>query len=77
MDPQYKVAAFYPTVKGCGAQSIGWDAERCNQYQQFLDHNTTGGWRFHSSEYRTVTASTGCGSQQGSVLICVFESRQP
>jgi hypothetical protein len=73
MDHAYKVAAFYPTFKGCGATDKGWNVERCNQYQSFLTENATDGWRFHSSEYRDVTATRGCESTRGAVLICVFE----
>jgi len=73
MESEYKVATFYPTVKGCGAQDFGWNAERCAQYQAFLSKNCTSGWRFHSSEYRQVTATSGCGGTRGAVLICVFE----
>ena len=73
MVPEYKVVAFLPAVAGCGASDKGWDRDRCSQFENFLNQHTAGGWRLHSSEYRTVTASTGCGSTQAAWLVCIFE----
>jgi hypothetical protein len=72
MDYEYKVHAFLPTVKGCGAQDQGWNSERCNQFQAFLNQHAGEGWRLHSQEYRQVSMA-GCSGGQGSQLICVFE----
>lgn len=72
----YKVAAFYPTVKGCGATDLGWDASRCLDFEQFLNGWAVQGWELHSQEYRSMTASSGCGSTTGSVLICIFKRYQ-
>lgn len=73
MGVEYRVESFIPTVKGCGAQDNGWDAERCRQFQQFLNERAVGGWRLHSSEYRQVTATGGCGNTGGAWLVCIFE----
>ena len=71
---EYKVDAFIPTVSGCGAQDMGWDAVRCKQFQDFLNGKLTGGWKLHSSEYRSVTAASACGGKStGAQLICIFE----
>lgn len=61
MKYDYKVETFVPTVKGCGATDKGWDAERCNQFQSFLNER----------------AAAGCLGQTTSVtLVCVFERAQ-
>lgn len=73
MQHQYKVEVFVPSVKGCGAQDLGWDIERRNQFQNFLNMHASNEWRLHSCEYREVTMQGGCGKSQGSVLVCIFE----
>lgn len=73
MSKEYKVKAFLPTIKGCGAQDKGWNDERCQQFELFLNENTTEGWILHSYEYRSVSMQSGCGSDNGSWLVCVFE----
>lgn len=70
---EYKVKAFIPEIKGCGAQDKGWDPTRCQQFQDFLTNETDGGWKLHSCEYRQVTVATGCGNQNGLWLVCIFE----
>ena len=72
MTVQYMVKAFVPKVVGCGAQDSGWNDERCKQFQDFLNQHATGGWRFHSSEYREVTVQ-GCSGGKGAWLVCTFE----
>lgn len=72
MKTEYKVEAFIPTVKGCGARDKGWDEERCAQYADFLNTHAKDGWTLHSSEFRRVV-SIGCTSSIGERLICVFE----
>lgn len=72
---EYKVIAFKPDIKGCGAKDKGWDEERCKQYQGFLHEHASEGWRFHSSEYRKVDL-VGCGSSSGAHLVCVFERQK-
>jgi hypothetical protein len=72
MTVQYTVKAFVPKISGCGAQDNGWDEIRCKQYEDFLNKNAVDGWRFHSSEYRTVTTK-GCGNNKGAWLVCTFE----
>jgi len=66
------VRAFIPTVAGCGAKDNGWDSERCQQFEAFLNQHAVDGWRFHSSEFRQVTVK-GCASSTGSWLVCTFE----
>jgi len=72
MNHQYKVDTFIPKVAGCGAKDNGWDAERCMQYQSFLNEKALDGWKLHSSEFREVTVA-GCGGNKGAWLVCVFE----
>lgn len=74
MSITYKVDTFIPTVSGCGAKDNGWDKERCEQYQEFLNKYASLGWKLHSSDFREVTV-TGCGSNKGSWLVCVFEKQ--
>lgn len=69
---EYKVEAFTPVIRGCGAQDMGWDLERCRQFQDFLNSKVTTGWKLHSSEYRQVTGA-GCGNNKGAHLVCIFE----
>ena len=71
--PEYKVKAFIPTVKGCGATDKGWDGQRCMDFQTFLNAEATEGWKLHSSEYREVKVTGGCGGTQGVWLVCIFE----
>lgn len=73
---EYKVAAFAPMVKGCGAQDKGWDEERCKQFEDFLAANIPGGWKLHSSDFRQVSKASGCGSTVGVRLVCVFERQK-
>lgn len=72
MAVQYMVKAFVPKVAGCGAKDNGWDEQRCEQFQDFLNMHATDGWRLHSSDFREVTA-TGCGGDKGVWLVCTFE----
>ena len=72
MAHEYKVKFFIPKVSGCGSQDSGWDAKRCEQYEQFLNQHAADGWRFHSSEFRDQS-SVGCAGGKGLVLVCVFE----
>lgn len=72
MGYEYKVKAFVPKISGCGGTDSGWDAERCTQFEQFLNIHASGGWRLQSSEYRTVITK-GCGGGKGTWLVCVFE----
>jgi Domain of unknown function (DUF4177) len=72
MSVDYMVKSFVPKISGCGGKDNGWDEERCQQFQTFLNHHATGGWRLHSSEFREVTIN-GCGGGKGSWLVCVFE----
>jgi hypothetical protein len=73
MQQEYRVESFVPAVKGCGAQDNGWDPERCRQFQDFLNQCSRDGWRLHSSEYRQVTSTGGCGNTRGAWLVCIFE----
>jgi hypothetical protein len=72
MGYEYKVQAFLPTVSGCGAKDKGWDDQRCLQFQNFINLHSQDNWKLHSSEYRQVTVK-GCGGNQGSWLVCIFE----
>lgn len=72
---RYKVEVFVPKVAGCGASDRGWNEERCQQYEQFLNRHAADGWKLHTAEYRTVTAK-GCGESRGTWLVCVFERPQ-
>jgi len=72
MEHQYKAVAFTPVVKGCGAKDGGWDTGRCEQFQSFLNAESSGGWKLHSTEYRQVTLR-GCSGEKGNQLICIFE----
>jgi len=72
MSYQYMVDTFIPKVSGCGAKDNGWDVQRCEQYQEFLNQYAQQGWKFHSSEFREVTVA-GCGGSKGAWLVCVFE----
>ena len=76
MGVEYKVAAFVPQIKGCGAQDQGWDQMRCSQFESFLNERSTAGWKLHSSEYRAVKAAVGCGTTTGAQLICIFERQK-
>jgi hypothetical protein len=76
MTVQYMVKAFLPTISGCGATDKGWDNIRCQQFEDFLNSHAVDGWRFHSSEFREVTAVGGCGNNKGSWLICTFEKNE-
>lgn len=49
---EYKVRAYVPSVKGCGANDMGWDQSRCEDFQKFLNSQAIDGWQLHSSEYR-------------------------
>ena len=69
---EYKVKAFVPKVAGCGSTDNGWDEKRCSEFEGFLNQHSQNGWKFHSSEYRTVTVK-GCGGGNGAWLVCVFE----
>jgi hypothetical protein len=73
MKPEYKVSSFIPTIMGCGAQDNGWDRERCEQFQTFLNNECSDGWKLHSCEYRQVTVKSGCGANNGAWLVCIFE----
>ncbi len=73
MQNEYKVKAFVPTVKGCGAEDTGWDESRCNQFQSFLNQEASESWKLHSCEYRTVKVTEGCSNPQGMWLVCIFE----
>ncbi len=70
----YKIASFVPKVKGCGAQDNGWDQQRCEQFQLFLNSHADEGWKLHSTEYRNVIVK-GCGGKNGNLLICTFEKQ--
>lgn len=72
MKPEYRVKAFVPKVSGCGAQDMGWDETRCEQFQTFINEACGEGWKLHSYEYRHVMAK-GCGSTGGQWLVCIFE----
>ncbi|WP_295448694.1 DUF4177 domain-containing protein [uncultured Thiodictyon sp.] len=72
MAVRYMVRAFLPKVAGCGAQDNGWDAGRCQQFEEFLNAHAVNGWRLHSSEHRQVVAQ-GCGGGKGAWLVCTFE----
>lgn len=71
--PTYHVDAFVPPAGGCGKTSEGWNPARCQQFAAFLNNYGSQGWRLHSSEYREVTAKTGCGPVQAAWLVCIFE----
>ena len=75
MSLSYKVDTFVPKVSGCGAQDTGWDDKRCHQYQEFLNNYSSQGWKLHSIDFREVTM-TGCNSNKGSWLVCVFEKSE-
>jgi hypothetical protein len=70
---EYHVDAFVPPAAGCGNSDSGWTPKRCGDFASFLNNYAAKGWKLHSSEYRTVTASKGCGTSSGSWLVCVFE----
>lgn len=72
MNVEYQVSTFIPKVKGCGTMDMGWDDERCAQYEAFLNKHAKNGWKLHSSEYREVTVK-GCAASKGIWLVCVFE----
>lgn len=73
---EYKVVQFRPTLKGCGAKDIGWDGERCSQWTQFLNQQSAGGWRLHSSEFMLMKSSNCSGVDlPEKILTCVFEKR--
>lgn len=69
---EYKVRSFVPTIKGCNGTDMGWDPERCEDFQNFLNSNTPEGWRLHSCEYRYVVTK-GCGGGKSQWLVCIFE----
>jgi hypothetical protein len=75
MAVKYSVKAFIPKIAGCGGQDNGWDELRCNQFQDFLNSHAVDGWRFHSSDFRAVTAA-GCGGGKGAWLVCTFEKSE-
>ena len=75
MAREYKVAAFKPKIAGCGAQDMGWDEKRCQQFQEFLNTHSAGEWKLHSSEYREVTIQ-GCSGSKGMWLVCIFEKEK-
>ena len=54
---------------------MGWDENRCKQFESFLNVETIGGWKLHSNEYREVLAK-GCGGASGAWLVCVFERQK-
>lgn len=70
---KYKVMSFQPSIAGCGGTDKGWDIERCNQFQNFLNTECGEEWKLHSYEYRTVNAAQGCSSSKGAWLVCIFE----
>lgn len=72
MNTEYKVRAYAPTVKGCGAKDMGWDMQRCKDFEKFINTESTEGWKLHSYDFRQVTVQ-GCGGGTGSWLVCVFE----
>lgn len=72
MGVEYAVASFLPKISGCGGEDNGWDANRCQQYEKFLNDHAANGWRLHSSDFRVVKAK-GCGGDKGAWLVCVFE----
>lgn len=72
MAVEYMVRTFVPKVAGCGAKDQGWDDQRCKQFEDFLNSNSTNGWKLHSSEYRQVTVK-GCSGGKGTWLVCIFE----
>ncbi len=76
MEYIYKVDVFVPKVAGCGASDVGWDKERCLQFQGFLNANGSAGWRLSSTEYRQVTTPGGCGNNSGAWLVCIFERQK-
>ncbi len=77
MKYDYKVEVFTPQVKGCGAKDKGWDAERCHQFQAFLNTRAASGYKLHSLEYREIKSAAGClGQTSGARLVCVFEQAQ-
>jgi len=73
MSYEYKVESFVPTLNGCGVTDSGWDTQRCEQFQIFLNKFAVSGWKLHSYEFRHITLKTGCGKNSGNILICVFE----
>ncbi len=73
---EYKVVAFIPKISGCGAEDMGWDEERCGQFQEFLNTNTQDDWKLHSIEYREVTVKGCCGGGNGTRLVCIFEKEK-
>jgi len=72
----YKVDTFLPKIAGCGAEDKGWDEQRCDQYQEFLNGYASKGWRLHSCEYREVSKVGGCGPTKGVWLVCTFEKEE-
>ncbi|MBJ6760691.1 DUF4177 domain-containing protein [Myxococcaceae bacterium JPH2] len=74
---EYHVDAFVPPAPGCGAQESGWSPKRCGDFAKFLNGYAAQGWKLHSSEYRAVTSTQGCGTTKGSWLVCVFERALP
>ena len=70
---EYHVDAFVPAASGCGKQDGGWDPKRCQEFSVFLNNYAGQGWKLNSCEYRTVRVQGGCGPQQGTWLVCVFE----
>ena len=69
---EYRVATFVPKVAGCAAQDMGWDAARCEQFEQFLNSFAQNRWKLHSQEFRNVVVA-GCGNNKGVTLVCTFE----
>jgi hypothetical protein len=72
--PRYHVDAFVPPAPGCGGTDAGWTPNRCQQFATFLNNYAAQGWRLHSSEYRQVKGSNGCGPTTGTWLVCIFEA---
>jgi hypothetical protein len=74
MPVAYKVKSFVPTLKGCNSVDAGWDTERCENFQKFINEHAQDGWVLHSYEYRQVTVK-GCGGGRGQWLVCIFERK--
>lgn len=72
MNIEYRVRAYVPTIKGCGAQDKGWDEERCKDFENFVNTEALAGWKLHSYEFRKVIGKN-CGGGDGAWLVCVFE----
>ncbi len=75
---RYFVDVFLPSApSGCGSnQDEGWTKQRCTEFTEFLNYYAENGYRLHSAEYRSVAVNTGCGSNTGSWLVCIFEKEK-